>query len=453
MDDRMIRPTLHEHEGGQHLLVWSDQGQWMLVDESCARLLTECAPGCGAAEAVEWAVARGMGERDRVRRDVDRIWAALSSKRLLLRSEQPPDAQTHVLSNITVNLTNRCNLRCTHCYNHARTEHEVPVSTLLRALSATRVKLSRSSNLIVLGGEPMSRFEDLLALIDGARHIFGPPIVLSTNGTLVTAQRARMLARRAVDVQVSVDGACAAEHDAVRGDGTFERALRGIRRLVDAGVPTTMSMVYSSSTIQSFESYLDLARSMGVQHARFIPLRAIGRGSELRSILPDPLLALEHLLDVLERRVDLRGLLGRDYFSTLVQQCARTATRTSCGIGERVLFIDSDGTVYPCPNHVRPAMRVGSIHTDDLGALLDQSPVLQSIRRRYSVERYDACARCPVRRWCAGDCRGEVWALSGTDTAPSPHCASLKQLYVRTFWLAARRDTRLPVRSAELMPC
>jgi len=319
------------------------------------------------------------------------------------------------------------------------------VEALVSALRRDRDLLTTDASLIVLGGEPLLAPERLLALADGAGELFSAPILVSTNGTLLTSRLVSDLARRNLEVQVSLDSHRAERHDAGRGPGTFRKATEGIRRLVDSAVPTTLSMVYSRENFRDFEPYLALALSLGASEARFIPLRAIGGGMDHTHLRPNQLDAFEHLVDLLGRRPELRPLLRRDYFSIFMTICRYSLPRTGCGIGRKVIFVDADGTVYPCPNHVEPEFACGSLPGESLAGLVHDSPVMKAMRERYVVSNYSRCRTCPFRHWCAGDCRGEVLSLTKDPAAPSPHCAELRRLFVEMIWLLAAGDERLGV--------
>lgn len=74
-----------------------------------------------------------------------------------------------------------------------------------------------------------------------ARILEQGPVSILTNGTLITETRAQAFAKirdaspYSLEFRVSLDGCTAAENDAIRGRGTFEKAMRGIERLVDVG--------------------------------------------------------------------------------------------------------------------------------------------------------------------------------------------------------------------------
>lgn len=437
-------PDYREDRGGAHLLVWGEPGQWLVVDDDLRAFLELFDGRRSLREVLEAHAQRTKRPLAAVEREAGAVLDELRQRNLLhdgsAASSRAPEPLR--LANITVNITNRCNLRCAWCYNAGRVTDELPVDALMDGIERGRRILAADASFIVLGGEPFVDLPRMLRAVERAETLFGPPILVSTNGTLVTEAAAAALAARRVEVQVSIDAPEAVAHDAVRGPGAFDRAVAGARRLVDAGIHTILSMVYTRESIGAFEAYLDFARGLGADEARFIPMRLIGRGIERPELAPSPLEAYRSLAAVLERRPDLRPLLGRDFFSILVETCRRAALRNGCGLGDKVAFVDADGAVYPCPNHVGPAYRCGGLATQDLAEIAENSPVFARLRRECRVECYERCADCPFRRWCAGDCRGEVRALTGGFRAPSPHCDALRALIPEILWHLASGDSR-----------
>jgi len=298
------------------------------------------------------------------------------------------------------------------------------------------------SSLIILGGEPLLEVERLVTLVQGTRDVFSLPPMVSTNGTKVDAAVAQRLAELGVDVQVSLDGPTAASNDPVRGEGSFDRAVLGIRTLVDAGVDVTLSMVYDRSNYTRMEAYADLALELGAREVRFIPLRLVGRAAEDPDTAPDQSRVLDHLLTLLTRRPEIGRLLRRDFFTITRAVCQRGGARTHCGIGRRVVFVDADGSVYPCPNHRAEPFRCGSLAEDSLAEIFEESQGMRSVRRDFRVDRYAGCGTCAIRPWCAGDCRGEVYAATGDVRGRAPHCGQMLDVVPRLMWLIADGDPR-----------
>ena len=131
------------------------------------------------------------------------------------------------------------------------------------------------------GGEPFLR-KDLFAILDYARES-GFSTSLMSNGTLIDNVLARRIREaRVVDVQISLDG-LEPTHDSLRGDGSYNRTLNGIRNLVDQGVETNINLTVSRINMGQTRWLVDLAEELGVSGIAFSRLVPTGRGKELSS--------------------------------------------------------------------------------------------------------------------------------------------------------------------------
>lgn len=437
---RARTPDLVDRRGEGFLLVWAEAGAWLVGDAQLVELVRRLD---GRKPLPR--VARDLAQRwrrpvEEVTREVGQAVDALRGLGVVGPIRAVDDSVS--IANVTVNVTNRCNLSCTHCYN-TPDRAELAAGELAEALRAARTVLAPGATLILLGGEPLLNPDRLEILVTSTRDLFGAPPMVSTNGTLIDGALAARLAGLDVDLQVSLDGPSAATNDPVRGNGAFERATRGIRHLRAVGVGVTLSMVYDRGNLDQMDAYVNLAQELGAREVRFIPLRLIGRGATAPDRAPDQLAALQHLLDLLARRPTARDLLHRDFFTITREVCRRGGARTNCGIGRKVVFLDADGNVYPCPNHRVEAFCAGNVQHQGLADIVRSSPVMRAVRRDYRVDRYPACRECLVRPWCAGDCRGEVLALHGDPRGPAPHCDEMRELVVELMWLTADADPRL----------
>jgi MoaA/NifB/PqqE/SkfB family radical SAM enzyme len=179
-----------------------------------------------------------------------------------------------------------CNLQCTHCFisssptNHA---HEMmrlgEVRRYLEEAEALGVK-----EYYFTGGEPFLNRE-ILEMIEAALAC-GPVSVL-TNGVLIrpdTAARLRALSDASpysLDLRISVDGTDAATNDPIRGEGTFERILAGIRTLAAAGLNPVVTVTEACEGSLSGEGrarLLAFLREAGMTQPRLkvMPLLRLG---------------------------------------------------------------------------------------------------------------------------------------------------------------------------------
>ncbi len=133
-----------------------------------------------------------------------------------------------------------CNLRCAHCFISCAPENDtldfLTLETVLGWLEIARrygVK-----EYYVTGGEPFMH-ADLPGMLEAILRC-GPVTVL-TNGTLFTERVLTRLAAAeaasaySLELRVSIDGPTPQTNDPIRGEGTFDRAMEGIRKLLDHG--------------------------------------------------------------------------------------------------------------------------------------------------------------------------------------------------------------------------
>jgi uncharacterized Fe-S cluster-containing radical SAM superfamily protein len=182
-----------------------------------------------------------------------------------------------------------CNLACTHCFvSCSPTNH---THEFLR-LDEIRGYLDEGAALGVreyyfTGGEPFlnPEMESILA----ATLAVGPANVL-TNGLLLDPARCRRLrelddgSEYSLDLRVSMDGYEAAANDPIRGKGTFERILRGVRNLLDAGlnpVITVTEVHDDNGTVRGKERFFGPQRELGIAKPRLKILPVFQIGAEV----------------------------------------------------------------------------------------------------------------------------------------------------------------------------
>jgi len=180
------------------------------------------------------------------------------------------------------NCTRRCNLCCVHCYSAstgAAGEDELTTDEARKMID----DLAGFGAPVILfsGGEPLLR-GDLLELAAHARAA-GLRAVLSTNGTLITADLADRLAQAGLNyVGVSLDGIGRA-NDGFRGmDGAFDLALAGMRNCRQAGVKVGLRLTMTRHNVGQIAAVFDLVGREAIPRVCFYHLVHAGRGGALR---------------------------------------------------------------------------------------------------------------------------------------------------------------------------
>ena len=179
------------------------------------------------------------------------------------------------------NITRRCNLRCVHCYAHATgegTPDELTTQegkTLIDDLAKFGVPV-----LLFSGGEPLVR-KDLPELANYAVEK-GMRAVISTNGTLITAQTAKVLKDIGLSyVGISLDGMEAVNDKFRAVKGAFQSALEGIRNCKAAGIKVGLRFTINKHNADEIPAIFDLIEKEDVPRICFYHLVYAGRGSQL----------------------------------------------------------------------------------------------------------------------------------------------------------------------------
>ena len=309
---------------------------------------------------------------------------------------------------VSLELTLRCNLRCSHCYNFDRDAPrparapELAFDEILRLMDDLRS--AGTLFLSLTGGEPMThpRFWDLLD--EAARRRFA--VTLLTNGTLLEDGDVDRLARHRNLWQVSLSlyGATAATHEGItRTEGSFRRTTDGARRLRARGIPSMLKFLIQEANAGETAAMIGMAGEMDLPCVVDTSLTARYDGA---SAVPEGRLgpaALEALY-----RGPLQPLLTRGD-----PDPSDDDFKCNCARGNAA--VSSSGDVWPCIAAPVPA---GNIRERRFGGIWNDSPVFRRIRGLRLAD-FATCAPCRLKAWCNRN-PGTPWLLRGDYTGADP---------------------------------
>jgi len=340
------------------------------------------------------------------------------------------------------NITRRCNLKCVHCYAHAK---NIPFDNELSFKEGKDLidDLADFGVPVILfsGGEPLIR-KDLPELAAYAVKR-GMRAVISTNGTLITSQMARILKEIGLSyVGISLDG-MEEINDRFRGvKGAFRSALKGIENCKKAGIKVGLRFTINKSNTGEIPEIFKLLEEMDIPRACFYHLVYAGRGSELvKEDLPhqETRKAVDLIMDLTKKLHD-KGMLkevltvdnhadGPYIYLRLVKENPKRAQEVlellkmnegnSSGIG--IGCISWDGKVHA--DQFWRHYSFGNVKNRPFSEIwADTSdPLMKKLKEK---KKY-AKGRCATCRWleiCAGNFRVRSEAVTGDVWAPDPAC-------------------------------
>jgi len=345
------------------------------------------------------------------------------------------------------NMTQACNLLCSHCYQVATPKPAPDELTLEEKLWAIdQMGAMGVPFLAIAGGEPLVS-KDLWYVLERAR-LRGIHTSLATNGTLLTRDNvARLIAAGVKYVEVSIDSVVPKEHDDFRGrSGAWARSIQGIRNSVAGGMRTGLATCFTRQNVETVDEAIELAIALGCRtfsHFNFIP---VGRGRHMADADMTPgqreWLLRKLVAHLQEGRISIISTapqFGRScvayappdgIFATGHAGTGRGAQTIvlsryvgGCGAGRCYCAIQPNGDITPCV--YIPTLKVGSLRQQSLAEIWECHLFRVLSDRR---DRRDHCSACTDRSYCGG-CRARAFAYLDDIRAGDPGCRHNKDLW------------------------
>ncbi len=275
---------------------------------------------------------------------------------------------------LELQITNRCNLQCKHCYIDDEDAAELPLSDILAVLK--EFEEMQGLRVMITGGEPLlySRFKELNERLSGFRI----RKVLFSNGLRLGRETLKEL--NVQEIQISIDGLERA-HDLIRGKGTFKRAIESLRLAREHGFDVSVATVIHSENLNDLDALEKIFLDMAVKTwAVDIPCNE-GRLKSNREFLLSPEMAGKYL----------RYGFGEDLHYT--------SSGFACGL--HLMAITADGGVARCTFYSN--RKVGNI-----------SEGLRTCWHRIRPLRIEELkCDCDLTEVCRGGCRFRAELLTG----------------------------------------
>lgn len=340
------------------------------------------------------------------------------------------------------NATQRCNLKCVHCYANATVGAATNELSFMEA-GAMLEDLAGFGTPVILfsGGEPFLR-SDLTELVYHAVRL-GMRAVVSSNGTLITAKKAHELKEAGVSyIGISLDG-LEATHDEFRGvKGAFKETMQGIANAQKAGIKVGLRLTINRANAGQISALFTLMRERKIPRVCFYHMVAAGRGENLNDVSlshAQTRAAVDTVIDLTKQAHNAGYPLevltvdnhadGPYLYLRLMRENPERAAQVlsllqmnggnSSGLG--IGCVSWDGTVYP--DQFWRSQPLGNVR-DRLFSEIWQDvrhPLLSKLKEKKKHVK-GRCVKCRWLNICGGNLRARAHAHTGDVWGEDPAC-------------------------------
>ncbi len=460
-DDILFAPGyVKKRRKGISLFVDPKSPNWISVNDTAAEILKHC-NGKNTVAEIQEAVCRkyGVSDKKQVGQEISEFLSAAGvlefvSDTAFERPEYPGRSKTiapYKLDELWLYYTMACNLRCKHCLVSAGKELKKELSNdEFKRVVDESIKLG-VKRFYITGGEPFIK-EGIFDLIKYITKTKRRELIILTNATLFDDKKIAALEKLVspkLILQVSLEGPDAEIHDKLRGKGSFDKAVDGIKRLISIGITPVISTAVSKlneNDIQKTSRYLS---KLGIQEHNLLWMHAKGRGANNVSNLFVSAENIAKTMKKVKKTYKEQEIIFDNIESLKVRVRTKRGRKNDlCNNCYEKICVNSDGHVYPCGSlNGDKHFDAGSVRKKSLKDIWLNSKAMKKGRAN-SVQNKEECRECYLRYFCGGGCTSHSYYASEVDTgkgsvtALDPYCATYKALFEDVIWeLAAEGVT------------
>lgn len=332
-------------------------------------------------------------------------------------------------------LTDRCNLRCKHCYQEDYTpSSELDLDELKNIadeMNYTLQQWNREGRIALTGGEPFIRRDlfDLLQYLDKLSYV--KKVGILTNGTLIRDKIDSLKKfKKLYYLQLSIEGR-RNKNDEIRGKGVFDKVIESTNLLYEENIPIRWMITLHKNNVMEVPHIINLAKNNHVDTLTFERLIPTGSGKAYTENILSPS-ELEDTYRYIVNRSDeefskgspltilklrtLWVLIDPKRAENECQNVIETEVGAACSVGLDSLCILPDATVLPCR---RLPIPIGNLKKESIFKIWYTSNILWDIRNKNNLK--GKCKDCEYIPRCSG-CRATAYAVTGDYLAEDPQC-------------------------------
>jgi uncharacterized protein len=357
------------------------------------------------------------------------------------------DKELDDLNYFTLNITEKCNLKCTYCFEKNKGTKNIDIESIYDFTKFIKSLNLNNINIRLFGGEPLldlKLLEKILIILDKELVQNGININYNifTNGTTLNGKALEVLNKYNIFIFVSIDG-CKESHDCNRldanGDGSYDTIMGNIIENNDL-----INNVLVRTILNPFDekaSLVDIMRNLTKNGLNKVSIEFPWVEKKQNSALN------QKAVDIMKGSIRDYGynyiqsvknsdfsLIGLQPFSKIISNLLNKKLSMhshSCSIGCSSVAISVDGEIFPCHSFVgMPEYKMGDLKD----GIVNQN--LKNTFLSYSADTIDACRKCPIKYLCSRRCAADSFFFNKSIYSPNMYrCELQKEMFKTSIYI------------------
>ncbi|MFQ5543388.1 MAG: methyltransferase domain-containing protein [Nitrospiria bacterium] len=446
------------------LLIDSEAPNWIATDTRGAKLIRSLNQAPGGTQDFTEIVANYCKENHL---DWTRGWlhcqtfiqdalrAGFISTSPFLRAPYPGRAEVlklNKLSELWLHVTNACNISCEHCLVDSSPSGIPGEGLAFWKETIEQAKKLGVRQFYITGGEPFLR-SDIFDLIDTILSEDTPhtELIILSNGMLFRGKKLKQLSRcdpSRLHLQISLDGPTAEINDAIRGRGTFDAAVRGIKEAVNLGFSPTLTSVVNRSNIDSMKEMVHLASSLDIKNIHLLLSHHRGRALSTDDLKSPSNPALLKAFLEMKNQCDRAEITFDNYETLLGKLMGQSGVKVDLSnAAYETLCVYADGNVYPTAALSGiPSLQMGTLRKQSLEEIWRNAPMAKQIRSA-TVQNKKKCKDCYLKFLCGGGDLEHTFLYSSQFLGEDPFSEFYEEWILDTLFSIAEKKEKQKTRS------
>lgn len=309
----------------------------------------------------------------------------------------------------TISITNKCNLKCSYCYErHLNTEYGSLNDETRDRIADFINRQGNADTVYLFGGEPLL-YKDTVKFY--CENLTARQFVITTNGTLLDEEFIKWCAERKVIINMSHDGRECTDR------GVDTAVLDANLKLLLRYQPETLvQLVYTKQTLPKLYDNVMYLKSLGV--------KKVSAAMDAFLVPDDPDSFGDLLREQWRKIAEIPDLFV--YELAVKKKNIRENKKSICEICKKKVFINWDGNFYPCVQFQnRAEFRCGDVMTGiDAEKAREAHPDYSMVSER--------CSGCEIADYCRNSCACRKMATTGTVRDISEAACMEEQVHIIT---------------------